>query len=115
MHITESDEFKRDFKRLLKKYRTLEQDFSIAKQVIAADPTGCDSKHANILTKKGGTCIVKVRMMCRAVKGSSFRLIYYYDGGNIQILFIEIYFKGNKNNEDRQRYENVFAQLTEHN
>lgn len=46
-------------------------------------------------------------MMCRAVRGSSFRVIYMYDGEEIEILFIEIYSKNKKENEDKRRIDNI--------
>lgn len=49
MNIIEGDEFKKEFKRLAKKYRTLENDFDLAKRVILDKPEGDGTKHWNIL------------------------------------------------------------------
>jgi len=113
MDIQESEEFKKDFKKLLKKYKTLQDDFSVAKSVIVAEPKGDGTKHWNILWQSDDRCILKVRMMCRAVKGASFRLIYFYDGEVAKILFIEMYYKGSKELEDRGRISAVVKQLQE--
>lgn len=49
--------------------------------------------------------IFKVRLKCKSTKGSNFRIIYFYDGEKIEIIFIEIYFKGNKENENEKVIE----------
>lgn len=105
MKIIEGDEFQKELKKFLKKYRTLESDLAVAKLAITAEPTGDGTKHWNILKQSGEVYIIKMRMMCRAVRGSDFRLIYKYDGINIEVVFIEIYYKGNKSREDIARYE----------
>ncbi len=113
MDFSESDEFKREYKKLAKKYSTLEQDLEVVKKAIKATPVGNGSKHWIILKQNTEEkYIIKMRMMCRAVKGSQFRLIYYYDGQIVEVLFIEIYFKGNKEKEDRERIEEYFTKLT---
>jgi hypothetical protein len=46
-------------------------------------------------------------MACKALKGrgvnSGLRLIYAYFNEEQRITFVELYFKGDKENEDRQR------------
>ena len=112
MVFSESDEFKKEFKKLAKKYPTLEEDLEVVKKAIAADPTGNGTKHWNALKHDGGDrYVLKMRMMCRAVRGSQFRLIYYYNGANIEVLLIEVYFKGNKEREDAERIRDFFATL----
>lgn len=111
MNITESDEFKRDFKKLAKKYKTLETDFVIAKKAIVAEPRGDGTKHWDTLWKDDGRCIMKMRMMCRAVKGSSFRLVYRFDGEEAEVLFIEVFYKGNKEREDKERVKKYIDEM----
>ena len=50
-------------------------------------------------------------MMCRAVNGAQFRLIYFYDGDKVEVLFIELYFKGDKERENTKRINDFFAKL----
>ena len=47
--------------------------------------------------------IIKARLFCRYLKGSSVRVIYSYAEEAQRIEFIEIYHKGDKENEDRKR------------
>lgn len=112
MEFSESDEFKKELKKLKKKYSTLVDDIEVLKKIIAVAPKG-KGKHDNILKsdEEAGVYIIKTRMMCRAVRGSQFRVIYAYDGQNIEVLFIEVYYKGNKENEDRERVQEYFESL----
>lgn len=112
MKFSESEEFKKEFKKLARKYRTLEQDFEIVKKTITATPTGNGTKHWRTLhyTESDGQ-ILKMRMMCRAVRGSEFRVVYFYDGAAVEVLFIEMYFKGDKENEDQERIKTYLSSI----
>ncbi len=44
-------------------------------------------------------------LFCRYLKGSSLRIVYAYLEQNRQIDFIELYCKGEQENEDRDRIE----------
>lgn len=108
MNIIEGKKFKREFKKLQKKYPSLQNDFGFLRALIRELPLGDGSKHWNILKQEDEKYIMKIRMMCRSVRGSQFRVIYYYDGENIEISFIEIYFKGNKETEDAMRIKELW-------
>ena len=59
------------------------------------------------------TCVIKVRKMaCKALKGrgvnSGLRLIYAYFPDEAKIIFIELYHKNDKENEDRKRITDHF-------
>lgn len=110
MEIQRDKRFERDIKKYGKNYRTLEDDLSTLQKAIMVSPEGNGSKHWNILKQDGERYIVKVRMMCRAVKGSSFRVIYYYDGEKINLIFLELYFKGTKAIENKKRIEEFWKQ-----
>ena len=102
MNFDEVPAFSKEFKRLAKKYKSLPKDLEEFKQVIAVVPLGT-SKHFNVITKSDLCIIVKARFFCRYLKGSSLRIVYAYKEEHVLIEFIEIYFKGNKENEDRNR------------
>lgn len=97
--------FEKEFKRLLKKYRSLNQDLKILKDVLELCPCG-QSNNSRIVNDSGNIKIIKTRLFCRDLKGSSLRLVYAYNKAENKICFIEIYYKGDKENEDRQRYQN---------
>ncbi len=102
MNFNELAEFAKEFKRLAKKYKSLPHDIEEFKRVIIITPVGT-SKHFNIITKNEQCLIIKARFFCRYLKGSSLRIIYAYKEEDNVIDFIEIYFKGNKENENYDR------------
>ena len=102
MIFNELPNFTKDFKRLVKKYRSLPNDLAEFKRVIVIEPLG-NGKHFSVITKNEQSTVVKARLFCRYLKGSSLRIIYAFHRQNCKIDFIEIYFKGDKENEDRER------------
>lgn len=94
--------FDKEFKRLFKKYRSLEKDLEVLKSVLELFPTG-QSNNSEIVHNGNNVKIVKTRLFCRYLKGSTLRLTYAYHQNGNKICFIEIYFKGDKENEDRER------------
>lgn len=97
-----SPAFTKEFQRLAKKYRSLPDDLEEFKRVLIIQPLG-SSKHFNIIIRNEDVSILKARLFCRYLKGSSLRIIYVYSQKKMTIQFIEIYFKGDKENEDRER------------
>ncbi len=102
MNFNELPEFAKEFKRLVKKYKSLTDDLEEIKHVITVEPLG-NSKHFNVITKNEHCTVVKARLFCRYLKGSSMRIIYAFHCNILRVDFIEIYFKGDKENEDRER------------
>jgi len=105
-------EFEKDFKRLSKKFRTLEEDFKtfINTQLNLFHKKGIDNKGVVLISGIGipNPKIYKARKFaCRSLKGhgvdSGIRVIYAYWEEEDKLEFIEIYFKGDKKNEDRDR------------
>ncbi|MEZ7957335.1 MAG: hypothetical protein QMC23_12010 [Rubritalea sp.] len=108
MRITQGVEFAKEFKKLKKKYPSLTEDLAVLERVIEKYPFGEDSRHCNALRREVDRCVCKRRMMCRSVRGSEFRVIYYYDGKILELQYIEIYYKGSKETEDKKRVEVVW-------
>lgn len=112
MYFSESKEFQKEFKKLSKRFRTLAEDLEVVKKIITVTPRGNGAKHWVALKSDiaDERYIMKMRMMCRAVRGAQFRLVYLYSEiENItEILFIEIYFKGDKEREDLTRVDEYF-------
>jgi len=102
MSFDELIDFTKDFKRLAKKYRSLPNDLDEFKRVILVSPLG-NSKHFNVITKNEQCAIVKARLFCRYLKGASLRIIYAFHCQSCRVDFIELYFKGEKEDEDRER------------
>ncbi len=105
-------EFEKDFKKLRKRFRTLDEDLEvfIGKQLNLFHKLGVDNKGCVRISDLGISYpeIYKARKFaCRSLKGkgaaSGIRVIYaYYEEEDI-IEFIEIYYKGDKAKEDRTR------------
>jgi len=111
MNFNELHEFSKEFKRFSKKYRSLPDDLVEFKQVVSIVPLG-NSKHFNIIAQTEQCTIVKARLFCRYLKGSSLRIIYAFHGQGCKVDFIEIYFKGEKKNEDRERIKDYLKNLS---
>jgi hypothetical protein len=113
MKFSDLQEFKKDFKKLLKKYRTLKDDFEVVKKVLDIMPEARPPFSFQIDGLGIETCVIKVKKIaCKALKGkgvnSGLRLIYAHFIENEEIIFIELYHKSEKENEDRQRIINNF-------
>ncbi len=113
MKFDELEEYKKDFKGLLKKYRTLDDDIKVVKQVLEIMPNERPPFSYRIDNLGIETCVIKVKKIaCKALKGrgvsSGLRLVYAHFPADQQIVFIELYHKNDKENEDRQRILNNF-------
>lgn len=107
-------EFKRDLKKLRRKYRHLEEDFERVKKVLRSRPA-----HSNFVVRienLGSDVktpiykLTKFRSLDLRGKGvkSGFRIIYAYECAENKITLIEIYHKNKKENEDRDRIFRYF-------
>lgn len=103
-------EFSKEFKQLSKKYLSLASDLDEFKKIVDAISLGV-SKHFHVISRSKGAVVVKARFFCRYLKGSSLRIIYSYLQQKNTIEFIELYFKGNKENENRDRIKYYLSQL----
>lgn len=106
-------EFDKDLKQLLKKYRTLHDDLEIVKLDLNDEPGESPPFSFQLNNLRVQTCIIKVKKIaCKALKGrgvnSGLRMIYAYFENENKIIFVELYHKNDKENEDRQRILNNF-------
>ena len=108
MTFDELPEFQKECKRLARKYRSLSEDLQQFRNVVSVDPLG-NQKHFAVIAQSEHVHIVKARLFCRYLKGSSLRIIYSYCEQEQRIEFIELYFKGDKENEDRQRVKEYLS------
>ena len=105
-------EFEKDFKKLAKKFRTLDEDLNtfVANQLKLTHKLNIDNKGVVRISDLGieHPKVYKAKKFpCKALKGkgaaSGIRVIYvHYEEEDI-IEFVEIYYKGDKENEDRER------------
>ncbi len=109
MQFAEVPEFSKDFKKLYKKYKSLQDDLELRKKVLALFPAGRGNDVDQIPGLKIKSKIYKARLMCRALKRESLRLIYCYEEEAQKITLIEMYFKGNQTVESRDRIFKYFS------
>ena len=109
-HSSQLPEFEKEFLRLSKRYRSLGEDIKKFERFIFENPTGL-GKNFTIIHSDENAKIIKARMMCRSLKDRSIRIIYAYHENMLTLMYIEIYFKGNKENEDRSRVEKYLKNL----
>jgi len=113
MKYDETKEFVRDLKKLLKKFPTLRDDLEVNKQY-RIELFHCKEIDSGSIFKIQGVGnsdelkFFKVKkFQCRSLKGrgakSGIRVVYAYFPNEQKIVFLEIYFKANQENENRQR------------
>jgi len=108
----ESDEFKKDLKKLVKRFPSLTEDLATVKRGVIElrhlkninnlstfEIPGCGTEEFSYWKIK--------KFACKSLKGrgnqSGIRVIYQWSSSSNKVVFIEIYFKGDKENEDRDR------------
>ena len=105
-------EFEKDFKSLLKRYRTLESDFETFKKYTIETFYEKNVPTTAFVPVEGfcGEEYVsnKVRKFaCRSLPGrgsqSGIRIIFVWQAKTRMVTFVEMYFKGDKSEEDRAR------------
>ena len=113
MKFDELDEYQKDLKDLLKKYRTLNDDIKVVKQVLEFMPDERPPFSYRINNLGIETCVIKVKKIaCKSLKGrgvnSGLRLIYAHFPDEQRIVFVELYHKNYKESEDRERILHYF-------
>lgn len=101
-HFKQLPEFEKELKKLSKKYQTLHQDLKTLEKVLNSQPTGI-GKNFTILHYSEEVILVKTRLACKSLRDRSMRVIYAYHNQTVTFVYIELYFKGNKESEDAGR------------
>ncbi len=112
--------FERDLKRLLKRFCSLNEDIERTKV------NAIETYHIAGIDNRGifpipGFCLDSViiyklkKFSCKSLKGygvqSGIRIIYAFYPAESKIEFIEIYYKGDKENEDKERIKAYFESV----
>ena len=115
--VTRGDGFSKDLKKLIKKYRSLEEDLEIfiKAQLFAYHKLQVDNHGVFPINNLGfeSPHVYKAKKFaCKSLKGkgvkSGIRIIYAYIPENDEIYLIEIYSKSDEENEDRERIKMLF-------
>ena len=117
----ETDSFLRGLKKLQKKFSTLDEDLKVAK-TNAIELYHIQNVDNHCVFPIPGLKIEKPKILklkkfaCKALKGrgvkSGIRIIYAFYQETLIVEFIEIYFKGDKENEDKQRIVEYLVSTT---
>lgn len=102
--------FEKELKKLSKKYPTLKSDIEDIKPILLSCPTGI-GKNFIIIRSIENVKIIKVKIHCESLRSRTIRLIYSYREDKIEFLYLEVYFKGYKENEDRVRIDEYLKSL----
>jgi hypothetical protein len=118
MEFEELDEYKKDAKKLSKRYKSLKDDLEVIRKVLRVNPAARPPFSYRIDGLGITNCIIKVKKIaCKSLKGkgvnTGLRLIYaHYENKELEetekIVFIEIYHKNDKANEDKERILKYF-------
>jgi len=104
-------EFEKELKKLAKKYPSIISDIEDIKPVLLTSPTGI-GKNFTIINITGEIKIVKVRIQCESLRSRAVRLIYACYEDKKEFTYLELYPKGDKANEDRDRIAKYLNSLT---
>jgi len=116
--ISHVPEFEKDLKKLVKRFLSLEDDLRMFTKVAmnAFHRQKIDSNaifHISDLGIRSPKIYKARKFACKALKGkgaqSGIRIIYAYHEEEDWIEFLEIYYKGDKVGEDRERIKNYFS------
>lgn len=122
MKYNETPEFTRDVRKLEKRFKTLREDFELAKK---------GTIELNHIMKKNNNGVFQInnagntpelefykmkKLACRSLPGkgnrSGIRVIYAYFPKLNEVVFLEMYFKGDKENEDRKRIKEFIRNVS---
>lgn len=122
IEYSETREFRKDFKKLRKRFRTLEEDFEMVKRAVIKlyHIMAKDNQSVFQIPKLSTTDIhiYKIKKFaCKALKGkgsrSGIRVIYAFHPKKVLVEFLEIYYKGDKADEDRNRIKSYLKKFAE--
>jgi mRNA-degrading endonuclease RelE of RelBE toxin-antitoxin system len=111
-------EFQKDIRKLSKRFRTLADDLKIFVEtaVYLYHKLNIDNNgifHIPGLGFSTPRIFKAKKFACRALKGSGansgIRVIYSYNEKEDIIEFVEIYFKSDQENEDKQRIKRIYC------
>ena len=111
MEVTRLPEFDRDLKRLRKRFATIDKDLKLLLKIQILFHQGRFDNQGTVRIPGVGSEHVRIykvrKFACKSLKGKAswtgLRLIYCFQPDKKRIELIEIYFKQDKEMEDRDR------------
>ena len=113
LKFVEVPEFKKDLRKL-KKFRTIYDDLERFKKVLSTE--GPKNLTGAVVVSNLGQGILPVykakKFRCQALKSvSDMRVIYTYNPSTNEIILIELYHKGKKENHDLERIRRYIIKI----
>ena len=109
-HFNKTPQFEKDLKKLSKKYPSLPKDIKDLEDILLVFPTG-NGKNFTVIHHSEKVKLVKTRLTCTSLRDKSMRVIYAYHSEGIEFMYLELYFKGDKENEDRERIKRYLKNI----
>ena len=117
MNFNRTPEFKKDLKKLQKKWRTLENDLNKAEQFVQLIYTNSEmyesfvnGPNATVISTSNLQEVMKMRLECTSpgAKGKA-RIVFVFARIDGEIILLEIYSKSEKDREDSTRIHDYLA------
>ena len=117
MEVTRLPEFDRDLKRLRKRFSTIDEDLKLLLKIQILFHQGRFDNQGTVRIPGVGSEHVRIykvrKFACKSLKGKAsrtgLRLIYGYYPRKNRIELIEIYYKQDKELEDRERIRKNYS------
>ena len=119
-----TEAFQKDLKRLAKKFASLPQDLEMVKKAaielfhLKKIDNSAVFLMPDFCSENFQVCKIK-KFACRSLKGrgvrSGIRVIYFFDIKKLEVVFLEMYFKADQENEDREKIKNYLNDTMNHN
>ncbi len=115
-------DFKKDLKKLSKKYRTLPEDLEVAKtnaiELYHIKKIDNESVFRIKGFPSGKIEFFKIKKFaCKYLKGkgnrTGIRIIYAFSTDPLKVIFLEMYLKADQENEDKNRIKNYLKTMHE--
>ena len=110
-HFEQLPEFEKEFSRLSRKYPSLPEDLEKLGRLIALNPVGAGTNFVTV-HHSPEVRVVKIRLACKSLRARSMRVIYAYRDDTVTFVYIEIYFKGDTENENVERWKSFVKGLS---
>lgn len=101
-------DFEKELSKLEKKYPSLRNDLADLEEVLLACPTGI-GKNFIIIHSDPHVKVVKAKVHCESLRDRSIRVVYSFHEEMIEFVYIEMYFKGVKENHDDRRLDEYLS------
>jgi len=109
-HFKQLPEFEKELKRLGKKFPSISDDIQTFQKIIELHPVGIGTNFVT-LHHSPTVKVVKARLACKSLRRRSMRIVYAYHDNEVTFVYLEIYFKGENEAENKERIEQYIKKI----